>query len=202
MDEIKQYMGTSLLTAEPDTSAAEAAKLMAESKVGSILIAENGKYRGIVTEMDFTRKVIGEGRDPSDTKVSSIMSGPIKTLDCNQTMDEAFLFMHQNNIRHLPVTDQGEIAGIISIRDVARYYNEKFVKKIDPITEFWENYECLVGRTAFLHALERLLKGMRETLDDTSKTAQAIDRKDPYDKIARAADEEGLIDFAEILHRA
>jgi len=202
MDEVRHYMGKVLVTVAPETSVTEAARLMSGKKVGSMLVRFGQEYVGIVTEVDFTRKVLGEGRDPRQTTIAEIMSGPLKTMEGDRSMDEAFVFMHAHNFRHLPIVENGVVAGIVSIRDVARYFSEKYIQVNDPIAEFWENYECLVGRTAFLHALDRLVSRIRESLKVPCDTARAIDGKKSYGDIADAADADGLKEFAEILRRS
>ncbi len=126
MDQIKFYMEESILTVKPSATVTEAAKHMAENRVGALLVNDEKKIQGIVTDMDFSTKVIAKDLDPKTTLVSTAMSHPLITLDCEKSMIEAFKTMRKNNIRHLIITENKKLAGILSIKDFANYYNNKF----------------------------------------------------------------------------
>jgi CBS domain-containing protein len=134
MEQIKFYMEESILSVKPNATVAEAAKQMAENQVAALLIKDANKCLGIVTDLDFTYKVIAKDLDPKTTKITDVMSHPLITLDCEQSMVEAFKTMRKNNIRHLIVTDNEKLAGILSIKDFANYYNYKFGN--EPSEEF------------------------------------------------------------------
>lgn len=92
--EIADYMTTSIISVEPDTTIFDTAKLLTEKHVGSVLIEKDGDYIGIVTETDLSRKVLGKGLDAKTTIVSEIMTPqPLITLDCHQPVTEANNFM-------------------------------------------------------------------------------------------------------------
>jgi len=129
MDEIKHFMSKSSLSIDSKATVLETIKLMRDKKVGSLLVEDNGDFVGIFTETDFLRKVAAEEGSPEKTQVSSVMSGPLLSIDGNKSMVTAFLMMQQNNIRHLGVKDNNKISGVISIRDIADYYVSKFRKK-------------------------------------------------------------------------
>ncbi len=126
MDQIKFYMEESILTVKPSATVTEAAKYMAENRVGALLIHDEKKIQGIVTDMDFSTKVIARELDPKITLVSTIMSHPLISLDCEKSMIEAFKVMRKNNTRHLVISENKKLAGILSIKDFANYYNSKF----------------------------------------------------------------------------
>ena len=101
-----------------DTPLREAARRMRDKRIGSLLIHSGENKIGIISETDFVRKAIAEGLDTDTTRVESIMSQPIITIDIDKTAKEANDLMATKGIRHLAVTDKGKIVGIISVRDL------------------------------------------------------------------------------------
>ena len=127
MAKIEQFMEETLLSIEPSASVADAAKLMLEKKVGALLVSEllvsdGNAYPGIVTAVDFSNKVLAKGLDPEKTKIAEIMAKPLISLDRDQSMKDAYRCMHQHNIRHLAVTQNEDVVGMLSIKDFANYY--------------------------------------------------------------------------------
>ncbi len=122
MDRIEQFMEEALVSVEPNASATDAAKLMLEKKVGALLVSDGSKYQGIVTSVDFSHKVLAKELDPAKTKIASIMAKPLIALDRDQSMKDAYRCMHQHNIRHLAVTQDEDVVGILSVKDFANYY--------------------------------------------------------------------------------
>lgn len=129
MDQIRFYMEETILGVTPDASVTEAAKYMLENRVGALLVNDDEKCLGIVTDIDFSHKVIAKDLDPKTTEVSAVMSRSLVTLDCEETMIDALKIMRQNNIRHLVVTENKKLVGIISIKDFSNYYNYKLDNK-------------------------------------------------------------------------
>lgn len=126
MDQIKMYMEEKLITVKPEATVTEAAKLMTENKVGALLVKDDGKCLGIITEVDLTHRVLALEADPKATKVSSAMSKSLITMDCEETMMDAFKLMRRNNVRHLAITEAKKVVGMLSIKDFANYYNAQF----------------------------------------------------------------------------
>ena len=121
--EIADFMTTSVISIGPNSTVQETAKFMHEKNIGSLLIKENDEYIGIVTETDLTRKVLGAGLDPKTTKVTAVMTPqPIITLDCHLPVTEANAYMAKNKIRHLPVTENGKIVGMVSVKDLVSFF--------------------------------------------------------------------------------
>ena len=107
-------------SATPDTFVIDAIRLMDEAKVGALLVMEGAKLKGILSERDYTRKVILNNRSSSATRVSEIMTTMVKTVKPDNTTDECLIIMSENHIRHLPVVDADEVVGILSIMDVIK----------------------------------------------------------------------------------
>ena len=121
--EISDYMSSTVISVESDSTVEETAQLMHEKNIGSLLIKENDEYIGIVTETDLTRKVLGAGLDPKTTKVTAVMTPqPIITLDCHLPVTEANAYMAKKKIRHLPVTENDKIVGMISVKDLVSFF--------------------------------------------------------------------------------
>ena len=116
-------MTTSVISIGPDSTVQETAKFMHEKNIGSLLVKENDEYIGVVTETDLTRKVLGGGLDPKTIKVTAVMTTqPIITLDCHQPLPAANAFMAKKKVRHLPITENGKIVGMISVKDLVAFF--------------------------------------------------------------------------------
>src|SRR5580692_5006273 len=104
----------------PDTTVLEALRMMADQNIGSVMVTEGNQYLGIMTERDYSRKVILKGKSSTDTPVSEIMSRDFPVVTPNDTVEFCMQLMSDKNIRYLPVFDKEELSGIISINDVVR----------------------------------------------------------------------------------
>ena len=102
----------------PDASVYEAIALMAEKGVGAVLVISNQQLAGIVSERDYARKVILQGRSSKETTVEEIMTSDLITVTPENTVEECMRIVTHNRIRHLPVLDRGRLAGIVSIGDL------------------------------------------------------------------------------------
>ncbi|MBK5103188.1 MAG: CBS domain-containing protein [Burkholderiales bacterium] len=116
-----------LLTAAPQTTVSEAAKLMAKKNVGAIMVVENERLVGIFTERDALVRVIAKGRDVKATTLAEVMTGEPQTVDPNKTFGYALLMMHENGYRHVPVVENDKLIGIVSSRNALDPDLEEFV---------------------------------------------------------------------------
>ena len=123
--EILVEKGRGLLKIDADASILEAVEQMVEANVGSLLVTESGEVTGIVTERDYLRRVVVEGRTDRDTPVREIMSSPLIVVTPQTSVDECMALMTNRRIRHLPVVDAGKVAGIVSIGDVVKYQSRQ-----------------------------------------------------------------------------
>lgn len=112
--------GRNVTNVTPETSVLEALKIMADQNIGSVLILENGEYKGIMTERDYSRKVILNGKSSTDTKVAEIMSSDFPRVTPSDSIDYCMQLMSDKNIRYLPVFEADKLAGILSINDVVK----------------------------------------------------------------------------------
>ncbi len=113
-------MQTSIETIESSSSVRQAAQHMAAKKVGALLVQENGEWQGIVTERDLVQKVLSEEKDLDELSVKRVMNHPLIDIDINRTIHDASDLMAEKWIRHLPVTENRKIVGILSVRDLIR----------------------------------------------------------------------------------
>lgn len=130
MSKISDYMSAPVLTTDPDILACDAIDKMFENKVGALLVEKNGEYIGIFSRIDWMHLVLREECDPKIVKVSSIMSSPIIKVDKNETIAKASVLIEENNIRHIAVTEYGKIIGMLSVRDLEKYYHHLNEKEV------------------------------------------------------------------------
>jgi len=109
-------------TITPDSSVADAAKMMRDDDVGLLPVADGDRLVGTLTDRDVAIRVVAEGRDPDSTKVNEVASTDLVTIDPEQTLDEALRLMAQHQVRRLPVVEEdGKLVGIVAQADVARH---------------------------------------------------------------------------------
>ncbi len=118
--EILKEKGRDFWSVGPDASGLEAIRLMAEKEVGSVLVIDNGKVRGIVSERDFLRKVALENKTSPDVPVTEIMTTQVLCARPDQTIEEAMALMSEKRVRHLPVLADDQIVGVVSIGDLVK----------------------------------------------------------------------------------
>jgi CBS domain-containing protein len=107
-------------TAKPDDTVFDAVRMMADKDVGALVVIEDGKPIGIFTERDYARKVVLEDRQSKTTPVRDVMSTRIVCASPEQTIEECMAVMTDKRVRHLPVLDDGKLAGIVSIGDLVK----------------------------------------------------------------------------------
>jgi CBS domain-containing protein len=113
--------GRNVISIAPDASVFDAIKVMADESIGSLVVLdENGKLAGIVTERDYARKVIVMGRSSKDTRVAEIMTTDVLTAASDHTVNACMEIMTEKKIRHLPVVEDGRVIAMISIGDLVQ----------------------------------------------------------------------------------
>lgn len=116
--DILHQKGGTVWTVSPDATVFDAIQMMADKNVGALLVTQAGKLIGILSERDYTRKVVLKGRSSRETSVHSILSGGVIHVTPDHTVEECMRLMTEHRIRHLPVLDGEKIAGVISIGDL------------------------------------------------------------------------------------
>ncbi len=109
-----------IIAVSPDTTVLEALRIMANQNIGSVMVMEADQYLGIMTERDYSRKVILLGKSSTDTPVAEIMSRDFPAVTPNDTVEFCMQLMSEKNIRYLPVFENDTLRGIVSINDVVR----------------------------------------------------------------------------------
>ena len=118
--DILSHKGSRITSVSPSTTVLDALRIMADQNIGSVLVLEDQKYVGIMTERDYSRKVILKGKSSTDTKVSEIMTNDLPHVTPQDTIDFCMQLLSDKNIRYLPVFESDRLCGIISINDVVK----------------------------------------------------------------------------------
>ena len=133
---LQDKSGAAVQTLAPDASVLDAIRLMAEHHIGSVLVTDAGRLAGIVTERDYARKVILQGRSSADTPVAQIMSSPVLTVGPTDTVQTCMALMTERKIRHLPVVEGGQVLGLISIGDLVKAVIEDQRQEIAQLQQY------------------------------------------------------------------
>ena len=128
--------GRSVYSIPPEAPVLEAIRAMAEHHVGALLVMRGAELVGIVSERDYARKVILKGRSSSATPVADIMSSPVTTVAPATSVEEAMRIMTDRRIRHLPVTEDRRVAGVISIGDLVKAVIEDQQQTIEQLESY------------------------------------------------------------------
>ena len=118
---IRDIMNTNPVMINRKASVLDAVKEMKSEKVGSIVIVENGKPIGVLTESDILRKIVAEGKDASEIAVEKVMSSPTITISPDEKIENAVKLMGKNRIRRLPVVEGGKLVGMVTERDILQF---------------------------------------------------------------------------------
>jgi CBS domain-containing protein len=121
INEILLHKGTTVWTISPDATVFEAIQMMADKNVGAILVSEQEKLIGLISERDYTRKVALKGRSSKELKVREILSERLVHVSPEHSIEECMRLMTENRVRHLPVLEGGKIRGVISIGDLVNW---------------------------------------------------------------------------------
>ncbi|HEY1267607.1 MAG TPA: CBS domain-containing protein [Candidatus Binatia bacterium] len=120
VSDILSTKGRNVWSIEPGASVFDAMKLMAEKGVGALMVREGERVAGVISERDYARKVILEGRSSPTTQVREIMTAHVLYAGPEQTIEECMAVMTDKRVRHLPVLEQGRLIGVISIGDLVK----------------------------------------------------------------------------------
>ena len=122
----------------PDAPVVDAIRLMAEKRIGALLVMQSGKLAGIVSERDYARKVVLQGRSSSDTPVRDIMTAQVVTIALDDTAEHCMQLVTDRRIRHLPVVEGGHVLGVVSIGDLVRAVIEDQQLELDQLQRYIE----------------------------------------------------------------
>jgi CBS domain-containing protein len=128
--------GTMVWSVSPTNTVFEAISMMAEKNVGALPVLEGGRLVGMISERDYARKVILLGRGSRETSVAEIMTVNLKTVGLSDSVQECMQIMTDNRVRHIPVLEEGELAGLISIGDCVNWIISAQTAAIDDLERF------------------------------------------------------------------
>jgi CBS domain-containing protein len=123
MKSLKQLLGakgSQVHFIQPDAKVIEALQLMARKDIGALLVMDGGRVVGIMSERDYARKVILQGKSSQDIAVRDIMTSGVVTVDPSKTIEDCMSLMTQRRIRHLPVCEGDKLVGLVSIGDLVK----------------------------------------------------------------------------------
>lgn len=130
---ILEVKGTDVWSIGPNATVFDALRMMADKDVGALLVMEDDKVVGIISERDYARKIILHGKSSKETLVREIMSTSLYTIHPDQTVEEAMELMTNKRVRHLPVMEGDKLVGMISIGDVVKniiYRQREIIKSM------------------------------------------------------------------------
>jgi CBS domain-containing protein len=136
VQQILDQKGHRIISAAPTASVRDVIGLMAEHNVSAVLIMKGSELVGISTERDYARKVILLGRNSADTAVSDIMTSPVLCVTPGDTAQKCMGLMTEKKCRHLPVRDNGEIVGMVSIGDLVKAVIEDQQQEIQQLQQY------------------------------------------------------------------
>jgi len=139
MHSLRQLLGSKtpeVHAVAPGDSVIDAIRLMAQKGIGAVLVMDGAHLAGIASERDYARKVVLHGRSSSDTAVREIMSADVITVGPNETVERCMQVMTEHRIRHLPVVEDDEVIGVISIGDLVKAVIEDQKVQLDQLQRY------------------------------------------------------------------
>lgn len=136
VQQILDQKGGRIISAAPSDSVREVIGLMAENNISAVLIMKGSELVGISTERDYARKVMLLGRNSADTPISDIMTGNVLCVSPGDTAQRCMSLMTEKKIRHLPVRENGEVIGMVSIGDLVKAVIEDQQQEIQQLQQY------------------------------------------------------------------
>jgi len=133
---ILAHKGSAVWSIAPNATVFDAIQLMADKNVGALPVVENGKLAGMISERDYTRKVILKGKSSKETPVKDIMTQELVTVDASHSVTECMRVMTEKRIRHLPVMEGSKMIGLVSIGDLVRRIISAQTATIDNLEKY------------------------------------------------------------------
>jgi CBS domain-containing protein len=140
VNSILRHKGHQVWSVSPDESVLQAIRLMADKGIGALVVIAGESLVGIISERDYARKVVLQGKSSKDTPVSEIMTSPVVTVGPDHTVDDCMRIVTAKRIRHLPVLQDEKVVGVISIGDLVR----RIISTQGETIQYLEEY--IVGR--------------------------------------------------------
>jgi len=141
---VKNAMNKKVFIVEPNVTIKEAAKIMTQHRIGSLIVMQDKILVGILTERDILWKVVAGGLDPSNTLIQDVMTKEVITIDANQTVEEAADLMAEKEIKKLPVIEDNKLIGIVTATDLITF-QPKVIEALAKILLFKEDESKVAG---------------------------------------------------------
>jgi CBS domain-containing protein len=132
MSPVSSIMTKNPKSVSPTTSVVSAAKTMKSARIGALFVKKGKQLVGIVTDTDIVRRAVSSGKPLGKLTVDKIMTSPIRSIEASRPVDDAQDMMGDHSIRHLGVTRNGEIVGVVSVRDLLLFYKRYAQSKLPP----------------------------------------------------------------------
>ncbi len=140
ISEILDQKGSNVWSISPDATVFEAVQMMAEKNVGALLVTEKGKLVGIVSERDYTRKVVLRGKTSRATAVREILSGNVVHVTPSHSVEDCMRLMTEHRVRHLPVLEDAKLVGVVSIGDLVNWIISAQTSRIQQLQTYIGGY--------------------------------------------------------------
>lgn len=140
ISEILAQKGSNAWSISPDASVYEAVQMMADKNVGALLVLDQGKLVGIISERDYTRKVVLRGKTSRETAVREILSGNVIHVTPSHTVEDCMRLMTEHHIRHLPVLENDILLGVVSIGDLVNWTISAQTSRIQQLQTYIGGY--------------------------------------------------------------
>ncbi len=135
-DELLKTKGAGLCSVTPDTPASDAIRIMCEANIGCVLVLDGHKLVGIFSERDVLHRLSNKGLEPAGRKVRDVMTSDVITVSPTITVEDALAECTDRRVRHLPVVEDGELIGLLSIGDLVRYVVKDKERTISDLTSY------------------------------------------------------------------
>lgn len=133
---ITQSRDYEIVTCNPSDSMQEAAQLMAKHRIGALPVLENGKVAGIFSERDLLYRIAKEGAEALNRSIAEVMTTPAISVDPSTTADDALALMTRRRIRHLPVVENEQFTGFVSIGDIVKFRVQSIEQEAEQMREY------------------------------------------------------------------
>ncbi|MGH8082569.1 MAG: CBS domain-containing protein [Lysobacter sp.] len=120
----------------PDAPVIDAIRLMAEKRIGAVLVMEGARLAGILSERDYARKIVLQGRSSADTPVRDIMTAQVVSVSLGDSAERCMQIVTDKRIRHLPVVEDGQVLGVVSIGDLVKAVIEDQQHELDQLQRY------------------------------------------------------------------
>ncbi len=136
VNHILKNKSSHIYSVNPGSSVLDALKVMMDKNISALLVMENEQLKGIFTERDYARKIILQGKSSKDTLIQEVMTAGLFTIGLNESIYHCMQIMTDKHIRHLPIVENGNVQGMISIGDVVKFVIEDQKQTIEQLESY------------------------------------------------------------------